>query len=95
MPDTRSKSADLMDERLAMLWYQVDRLGDYDLREEIEEVSDRFMYPGDTPIGTRDIKGAHEVFQRAHEKYTASVQARFGLRLVQCPHCEGKEAPNE
>ena len=95
MTDTTNKLADLVDERLAMLWYQVDRTGDYDLREEIEEVSSRFMYPGDTPIGTGDIERAHGIFQRAHEKFSLNVQARFGLRLVRCPHCEREEAPNE
>ena len=44
-----------MDERLAMLWYQVDRVGDHGLRREIEEVADRFMVPGDTPIGDRGL----------------------------------------
>ncbi len=79
-----------MDEALAMLWYQVDRIGNHGLREEIEEVADGFMTPGGG-----DVRKAHRVFRRVHEKYTPDVQARFGLRLVRCPHCEREETPDE
>ncbi len=37
MTKTTSEMADRMDEGLAMLWYQVDRIGDRELREEIED----------------------------------------------------------
>ena len=84
-----------MDEGLAMLWYQVDWIGDYELREEIEEVSDRFMYPGDAHIGGEAVERAHQVFRRVHGKYTPTVQARFWVQLVTCPHCNGKEELNE
>ena len=79
-----------MDEALAMLWYQVDRIGNRGLREEIEEVADGFMTPGEG-----DVERAHRVFRRAHEQYTPETQVRFGLRLVRCPHCEREEAPDE
>ena len=82
MTKTTSEMTDRMDEGLAMLWYQVDRIGDHELREEIEEVSDRFMYSGDVHIGVEDVERAHQVFRRVHEKYTPAVQARFGLLLV-------------
>ncbi len=95
MTKTTSEMTVRMDEGLAMLWYQVNRIGDYELREKIEDVSERFMYPGDAHIGTEDIESAHGVFRRAHEKYTPAVQARFRLRLVRCPHCNGKEEPDE
>ena len=74
-----------------MLWYQVDRVGDRDLRKEIEEVADRFMFPGDAPIGSGDVEKAHEVFRRAHAKYAPEMQARLGLRGVCCPHCREEE----
>ena len=89
--ETKSKLTDLMDERLAMLWYQVDRAGDRDLRSEIEEVADRFMFPGETPISDKDIERAHGVFQRVHAKCTPEMQARLGIRLVRCPHCRREE----
>ena len=63
MTETSPTLVDMVDERLAMLWYQVDRIGDHGLRREIEDVADRFMFPGDTPIGDEDIEGAHELFQ--------------------------------
>ena len=91
MTETSPTLVELVDERLAMLWYQVDRVGDHDLRREVEEVADRFMFPGDTPIGAGDLEKAHEVFRRLHTKYTPDVQARLGLRLVRCPHCPGGE----
>ena len=91
MTETSPTLVDMVDERLAMLWYQVDRIGDHGLRREIEDVADRFMFPGDTPIGDEDIEGAHELFRRLHTKYTPDVQARLGLRLVRCPHCRGEE----
>ncbi len=91
MTETSPTLVGLVDERLAMLWYQVDRAGDRDLRGEIEQVADRFMFPGDTPIGDKDIASAHKVFRRVHAKYTPKVQARLGLRLVPCPHCRGEE----
>ena len=89
--ETNSKLTGLMDERLAMLWYQVDWVGDRDLRREIEDVAERFMFPGGTPVGEKDIERAHEVFRRIHAKYIQEVQARFGLRLVRCPHCLREE----
>ena len=89
--ETNSKLTDLMDERLAMLWYQVDRAGDRDLRSEIEEVAERFMFPGGMPISDKDIERAHEVFRRVHAKYTQEMQARLGIRLVCCPHCRREE----
>ena len=95
MTETTGEIADRMDERLAMLWYQVDRTGDYDLREEIEEAAEGFVSPGATGPGARDIERVHGVFRRAHEKYNPNVQARFGLRLVRCPHCQGEEESNE
>ena len=95
MTKTTSEMTNRMDERLAMLWYQVDRVGDRGLREEIEEVSDRFIYPGDADIGVEDIEKAHRVFRRVHEKYAPKAQARFALRLVTCPHCNAKEELNE
>ncbi len=91
MTETSPTLVDLMDERLAMLWYQLDRAGDHDLRGEIEEVADRFMFPGDTPIGAGDIERAHEVFRRLHTKYTPDVQIRLGIGFVRCPHCRGEE----
>ena len=91
MTETSPTLADLVDERLAMLWYQVDRVGDHDLRREMEEVADRFMFPGDTPVGTGDVERAHEVFRRVHAKYTQEIQTRLGLRLVRSPHCRGEE----
>ena len=91
MTETSATLVDLVDEGLAMLWYQVDRAGDHQLRREIEEVAERFMFPGDTPVGTGDVERAHEVFRRVHAKYTQEVQARLGLRLVRCPHCRGEE----
>ena len=95
MTKTKSEMTDRMDERLAMLWYQVDRIGDCELREEIEEVSDRFMYPGDAHIGVENVERAHQVFKRVHERYTPAIQARLGLRLVACPNCNGKKVPDE
>ena len=89
--ETNSKLTDLMDEHLAMLWYQVDRAGDRELRGEIEEVAERFMFPGGMPINDKDIERAHEVFRRVHAKYTQEVQARLGIRLVRCPHCLREE----
>ncbi len=53
------------------------------------------MYPGDAPVGVEDVERAHQVFRRVHGKYTPKAQARFGLRLVTCPHCNGKEELNE
>ena len=76
-----------MDEALAMLWYQVDRIGNHGLREEIEEVADGFMTPGGG-----DVRKAHRVFRHAHEQYTPETQARFGVRLVRCPHCREEDA---
>ncbi len=91
MTDTSSALIDVMDERLAMLWYQVDRVGDHDLRGEIEEVADGFMFPGDTPVSVKDIARAHEVFRQVHAKYTQEIQARLGIGLVPCPHCRREE----
>ena len=91
MTETSPTLVDLVDEGLAMLWYQVDRAGDHQLRREIEEVADRFMFPGGTPIDNKDIERAHDLFRRVHSKYTPEIQARFGLRLVRCPHCRGEE----
>ena len=91
MTDTNSALIDVVDERLTMLWYQVDRAGDRDLRSEIEEVAERFMFPGGMPISDKDIERAHEVFRRVHAKYTQEVQARLGIRLVCCPHCWREE----
>ena len=95
MTETSPTLAGLVDERLAMLWYQVDRAGDRGLRREIEEVADRFMFPGDTPIGDEDLEKAHEVFQRVQAKYTQEVQARLGVRLVRCPHCREEEVQED
>ena len=95
MTETSPTLGDLMDERLAMLWYQVDRIGDHGLRREIEEVADRFMFPGDTPIGAGDVEKAHEVFQRVQAKYTQEVQSRLGVRLVRCPHCREEEVKED
>ena len=91
MTETSATLVDLVDEGLAMLWYQVDRAGDHQLRREIEEVAERFMFPGGMPNNDKDIERAHEVFQRVHAKYTQEVQARLGIRLVRCPHCRGEE----
>ena len=91
MTETSATLVDLVDEGLAMLWYQVDRAGDRELRREIEEVAERFMFPGGMPINDKDIERAHEVFRRVHAKYTQEVQARLGIRLVRCPHCRGEE----
>ena len=95
MTETSPTLADLMDERLAMLWYQVDRVGDHGVRREIEEVADRFMDPGDTPIGDEDLEKAHSLFQRVQAKYTQEVQARLGVRLVRCPHCREEEVKED
>ena len=76
-----------MDEALSMLWYQVDRIGNRGLREEIEEAADGFMVPGEG-----DIERAHGVFRRVHAEYGPETQARMGVRLVQCPHCPEEEA---
>ncbi len=95
MTETSPTLAGLVDERLAMLWYQVDRAGDRGLRREIEEVADRFMFPGDTAINDKDIENAHEVFRRVHAKYTQEIQTRLGLRLVRCPHCRGEEVKED
>ena len=91
MTETSATLVDLVDERLAMLWYQVDRVGDRGLRSEIEEVADRFMFPGDTPVGDKDIESAHDLFRRVHSNYTPEIQARLGLRFVRCPHCLREE----
>ena len=95
MTETSPTLAGLMDERLAMLWYQVDRVGDHGLRREIEEVADRFMVPGDTPIGDEDLEKAHSLFQRVQVKYTQEVQARLGVRFVRCPHCRKEEVKED
>ena len=87
MSKTSPTMIEEMDEALAMLWYQVDRFGDYDLREEIEEVADGFMAPGEG-----DVERAHRAFRRAHEQYTPATQARFGVRQVGCPHCREEDA---
>lgn len=92
MTETSSDLTGVMDDRLAMLWYQLDRAGNYDLRRDVEEVADRFMFPGHTPIGSGDVGRAHEVFRRVHARYTPESQARLGVRLVQCPHCPDEEA---
>ena len=91
MTDTSSTLTGSMDTGLAMLWYQVDCVGDHGLRREIEEVADRFMFPGDTPIGDEDIDQAHELFRRVQAKYIQEIQARLGVRLIRCPHCRGEE----
>ena len=86
MAKTSPTMIEEMDEALAMLWYQVDRFGDYDLREEIEEVADGFITPGQG-----DVERAHGVFRRVHAEYPPPVQARFGVRLVGCPHCREED----
>ena len=90
MAKTSATMIEEMDEALAMLWYQVDRIGNRGLREEIEEVADGFMTPGEG-----DVERAHDVFRRVHTECSPEVQARFGLRLVRCPHCTGEEAPDD
>ena len=45
MTETSATLVDLVDEGLAMLWYQVDRAGDHQLRREIEEVAEPVHVP--------------------------------------------------
>ena len=87
MAKTSPTMMEEMDETLAMLWYQVDRIGNHGLREEIEEVADGFLTPGEG-----DVERAHGVFRRVHAEYPPQVQARFGLQLVRCPHCREEDA---
>ena len=95
MAKTSATMIEEMDKALAMPWYQVDRVGDYDLREEIEEAAEGFLNPEADGPGKREVRQAHQIFRRVHEKYTPDVQARFGIRLVRCPHCEREEAPDD
>lgn len=86
MAKTSPTTTEEMEEALSMLWYQVGHVGDRRLREEIEEVADAFVVPGDGDVGR-----AHDLFRRVHAKYPPGVQSRFGIRLVRCPHCGEEE----
>ena len=91
MTKTDRTMIERVDDRLGMLWFQMDQVGHEGFRREIEEVAERFMFPGDTPTGARDIEQAHDLFQRVHARYTEEIQRRWGQRLVRCPHCPEKE----
>ena len=52
MTETSPTLADLMDERLAMLWYQVDRVGDCELRERSRRLPTGSCSPATQPSTT-------------------------------------------
>ncbi len=91
MTTTSRTMIDQVDDHLAMLWFQMSQVGNDRFQREIEEVADRFMFPGDMPTGHRDIEKAHDLFQRVHAEYTEDIQRRIGHKLVRCPHCEREE----
>ncbi len=95
MNDADSMLIGQMDDALAVLWYQMSQIGNTCLQREIEEVAERFMFPGDTPAGAQDMERAHDLFRRVHAEYTPEIQRRTGQRLVLCPHCAGEEEGND
>lgn len=76
-----------IEENLAILWFQMDRLGNSRLQNEIEDVSDMFPVPEDSQERRWVEATAHHLFNRVHTEYPGEVLARFGLEPVECPHC--------
>ena len=85
---------DRLEEGLAMLWFQMDRLANSRLKDEIEEVSDQFPVPEDSAEGRWVADAAHHLFKRVNSEYPGEVLRRFGMEPVECPHCaaaDGRE----
>ena len=78
---------DQIEEALAMLWFQMDHIGNTRFQEEIEEVSDAFPATEDGPSALSIVRRAHDLFQRVHAFYSPRTQKRTGHTLVKCPHC--------
>ena len=78
---------DRLEEGLAMLWFQMDRLGNSRLKDEIEEVSDMFSAQEDRSEDLWVVDAAHHLFKRVYAEYTVDVLRRFGMEPVECPHC--------
>ncbi len=76
-----------VEEDLAILWFQMDRLGNSRFQQEIEEVSDLFPVQEDSPEGRRVLERAHDIFRRVRREYPAEVLGRMGMEPVGCPHC--------
>ena len=76
-----------VEEDLAILWFQMDRLGNSRFQGEIEEVSDLFPVDEGSPEGCRVLEMAHDLFRRVQEEYPPEVMGRMGLETVGCPHC--------
>ena len=88
MTTTTDTMLDQVEERLAMLWFQMDRIGNSRFQEEIERVSDVFPVPEDSPFTLRVVRQAHDLFERVHAEYVPEIQSRIGHQLVGCPHCK-------
>ena len=92
MTTTTDTMLDQVEERLAMLWFQMDRIGNSRFQEEIERVSDVFPVPEDSPFTLRVVRQAHDLFERVHAEYVPEIQSRIGHQLVGCPHCKPTRA---
>ena len=76
-----------VEEDLAILWFQMDRLGNSRFQEEIEDLCDLFPVDENSPEGRRVVETAHDLFKRVQAEYPPEAMGRMGLETVGCPHC--------
>ena len=82
---------DRLEEGLATLWFQMDRVGNSRLQNEIEDVSDQFPVQEGSSEGRWVADAAHHLFRRVNAEYPGETLGRFGLEPVECPHCAPPE----
>ena len=85
----QSPVVDRVEERLALLWFQMEEAGRAGFQEEIEAVTFQFP-PEDERAERRLVERAHGLFERVRAECGEEFRRWTKRELVRCPHCGSK-----
>ena len=85
----QSPMVDRVEERLALLWFQMEEAGRACFQEEIEAVTFQFP-PEDEQSERRLVERAHGLFERVRAECGEEFRRWTRRELVRCPHCGSK-----